>query len=66
MIGLLVILALILAITFLPKAIAEIRKNQVMTVTKYRGPFKQRYRKLKVDIGRKVNYKIPYEETDNG
>ena len=36
-------------------------KDSVMTVTKNRGPKKARYRKLKDDIGKKVNYCIPLE-----
>jgi hypothetical protein len=36
-------------------------KSQVMTVTKYRGPKKRRYRKLRSDIGRKVSYCIPFD-----
>jgi hypothetical protein len=36
----------------------SIAKDLIMTITKNRGPKKQRYRKLKSDIGKKVDYCI--------
>jgi len=42
------------------------RKDKIMTVTKNRGPLKKRWRKLIVDIGRKVHYSQPYNKENRG
>ena len=55
------IVALIFAGEFFSK-VKDYRQGKIMTVTKYRGPKKKRYRKLIVDIGPKVSYSIPLEE----
>lgn len=41
-------------------------KDKLMVVTKNRGPKKNRYLKLKPDLGRRVKYNIPYEGESNG
>jgi len=62
MIGVAIFLIVLMLAGELGPKIRDYRRDKIMTTTKNRGPLKKRWRKLKVDIGRKVGYSIPFDE----
>ncbi|KKN12767.1 hypothetical protein LCGC14_1013060 [marine sediment metagenome] len=60
------VFAVLMVVAELGPKMRDHHKNKVMTLTKNRGPLKARWYKLKVDIGRKVRYNLPYNKENRG